>query len=88
MAQRMTDKQTDGQTNKYTNRTLSPIRADAKKGEKLDSKWSVVPLPCFDVFFDFAEEAGQQNNMLYGNNWGMGQGIGYQPVQGLRYRRS
>ena len=33
-----------------------------------------------------AEEAGQSNNLLWGNNAGMGQGIGYLPVQGLRYR--
>ncbi len=33
-----------------------------------------------------AEEAGQQNNLLWGNTAGMGQGIGYLPVQGLRYR--
>ena len=35
-----------------------------------------------------AEEAGQQNNMLWGNTVGMGQGISYMPAQGLRYRRS
>ena len=35
-----------------------------------------------------AEESGQQNNMLFGNELGMGQGIGYMPVNTLRYRRS
>ena len=34
-----------------------------------------------------AEEAGQQNNMLWGNTVGMGQGMSYMPVQGLRYRK-
>ena len=33
-----------------------------------------------------AEEAGQEHNLLWGNNAGVGQGIGYLPIQGLRYR--
>ena len=33
-----------------------------------------------------AEEAGQEHNMLWGNTIGLGQGGGYMPVQGLRYR--
>lgn len=33
-----------------------------------------------------AEESGQQNNLLWGNTVGVGQGIGYLPAQGLRYR--
>lgn len=33
-----------------------------------------------------AEEAGQEHNMLWGNTIGIGQGGGYMPAQGLRYR--
>ena len=33
-----------------------------------------------------AEEAGQEHNLLWGNTIGIGQGPGYMPAQGLRYR--
>ena len=33
-----------------------------------------------------AEEAGQEHNLLWGNTIGLGQGPGYMPAQGLRYR--
>lgn len=35
-----------------------------------------------------SEEREGGDNMLYGNNLGIGQGIGYLPVQGMRYRRN
>jgi len=35
-----------------------------------------------------SEEREGGDNMLYGNNIGAGQGIGYLPVQGMRYRRN
>ena len=33
-----------------------------------------------------AEERNGGDNLLYGNDLGIGQGISYLPVQGLRYR--
>lgn len=35
-----------------------------------------------------SEEREGGDNMLYGNSLGMGQGVGYLPVQGMRYRRN
>jgi len=35
-----------------------------------------------------SEERNGGDNMLYGNDLGIGQGIGYLPVQGMRYRRN
>ena len=35
-----------------------------------------------------SEERSNGDNMLYGNDLGIGQGIGYLPVQGMRYRRN
>ena len=35
-----------------------------------------------------SEEREGGDNLLYGNNLGIGQGIGYLPVQGMRYRRN
>ena len=35
-----------------------------------------------------SEEREGGDNMLYGNAVGVGQGIGYMPVQGMRYRRN
>ena len=35
-----------------------------------------------------SEEREGGDNMLYGNSLGVGQGVGYLPVQGMRYRRN
>ncbi len=35
-----------------------------------------------------SEERAGGDNMLFGNNLGISQGIGYLPVQGMRYRRN
>lgn len=35
-----------------------------------------------------SEEREGGDNMLYGNSLGIGQGVGYLPVQGMRYRRN
>lgn len=35
-----------------------------------------------------SEERSNGDNMLYGNDLGISQGIGYLPVQGMRYRRN